>query len=80
MGITDDTLLQMTLSAGALHIRPVRVRTSEEGSPWLQELYDDFAPVRDEAQWSDYTDEEINQWIDDGIAAARQQQRDESGS
>jgi len=42
-----------------------------KGSPWLKELYDYFAPVRQEAEERGYTDEEINQWIDEALAEVR---------
>jgi hypothetical protein len=47
------------------------VRTSR-GSPrsaWLQELYEQFAPVRDEARG--LSEAEINDAIDDAVKAVR---------
>ena len=41
------------------------------GSPWLKELYDVFAPIREEA-WG-FSEEEINEAIDDAVKAVRQQ-------
>lgn len=75
LGIDEQTLLQMTLVEGELHIKPVAVREPSQGSGWLRELYDYFAPVRDEAVAKGYTEDEINDAIDDAVAAARIKQR-----
>lgn len=69
LGIGEDTLLQMTLVAGELRIRPVQVRESAEGSPWLKELYQRFAPVRGEA--AGYSEAEIDSEIDRALAQVR---------
>jgi hypothetical protein len=61
--------LQLTLTGGELRLRPVQVRETIEGSPWLRELYDRFAPTRDEAE--SMREEEINTAIDEAIAASR---------
>ncbi len=47
---------------------PVRL-TRAAGSPWLQELYDLFAPVRAEA--ARYSEEEVDQYIEHAVAAVR---------
>ena len=73
LGIAPDTLLQMTVADGELRIKPLRVQ--EEGSPWFRELYDLFAPVRQEAIDKGYTEEEINAWIDEAVAASRAARR-----
>jgi hypothetical protein len=41
------------------------------GSPWLKELYDYFAPARQEAEEKGHSDEEINAAIDQAIKAVR---------
>ena len=64
LDIREDSLLQMTLEGGKLRIKKVQVSEPTTGSPWLRELYERFAPVREEAQ--QYREEEIN----DAIAAA----------
>ncbi len=43
------------------------------GSPWFKELYEAFAPVRQET--AKYGDAEINAVIDDAVAAVRQKRR-----
>lgn len=69
LGIDERSVLQITLSDGELRIRPLDVREPATGSPWLQELYDRFAPVRAEAQAM--SEEEINTAIDEAVAASR---------
>ena len=70
LGIGDDTLLHLSVDGDELRVRPVRARTAGAGSPWLKELYDLFAPVREEAKA--YTEEEINAAIDEAVKAVRQ--------
>jgi AbrB family looped-hinge helix DNA binding protein len=70
LGIGADTLLQITLVAGELHIRPLTVARRAAGSPWLKELYDTFAPIRKEA--SRFSEAEIDTAIDEAVQAARQ--------
>ena len=41
------------------------------GSPWLAESYQRFAPIRQEAVEAGYTEEEINNAIDQAVAAVR---------
>ncbi|MBA2278153.1 MAG: AbrB/MazE/SpoVT family DNA-binding domain-containing protein [Chloroflexia bacterium] len=71
LGIDEQSLLRMTLENGGLRIMPVQVDDEPRGSPWLKEFYDYFAPVRQEAEEKGYTDEEINTWIDEALAAVR---------
>lgn len=67
--ITDDTLLQVTLEGHELRIKPLQVGDRASGSLWLKELYDLFAPVREEAK--QYSEEEINDAIDEAIREVR---------
>ena len=68
LGIHDESLLQVTLGQGELRIAPLR--TSEQsGSPWLKDLYEQFAPVREEA--SRYSEQEINDAIDAAVQSVR---------
>jgi len=69
LGLGPDDLLKLTLVEGELHIKPVRVTETGEGSPWLKELYDLFAPVREEAK--DVSEQEIDAAIDQALAAVR---------
>lgn len=45
--------------------------TAGWGSPWLKELYEYYAPVRQEAIDKGYTEEEINRAIDQAVAEVR---------
>lgn len=77
LGIDDRSLLQLTLAEGELRLKPLAVREQKQGSPWLRELYEYFAPVRQEAVERGYTEEEINAAIDEAVAAARAERRPE---
>jgi bifunctional DNA-binding transcriptional regulator/antitoxin component of YhaV-PrlF toxin-antitoxin module len=71
LDITDDSLLQMSLEGDGLRITKLRAVPDLNGSPWLAELYERFAPVRQEAIDRDYSEEEINEAIDQAIAGVR---------
>ena len=68
LGITDDSLLQMSTEAGELRIKPVRI-TDQASSGWINELYDLFAPVRKHA--SERSEQETNEAIDEAVQAVR---------
>lgn len=69
LGIEKDTLLQVTLERGELRVRPVPMSETAGGSPWLAELYEAFAPVREEA--AKRSGEEIDADIDEAVKAVR---------
>jgi bifunctional DNA-binding transcriptional regulator/antitoxin component of YhaV-PrlF toxin-antitoxin module len=69
LGIEPDSLLQLTLERGELRIAPVRTTSQTPRIGWLRELYEQFAPVREEARASD--EAEINAAIDDAVRAVR---------
>ncbi len=69
LGIEADTLLQLTLGQGELRVMPLQTRGRTHGSGWLKDLYEQFAPVREEAQA--YGDEEVNATIDEAVRAVR---------
>ena len=73
LGIEENSLLRVRVEDGELRIRPVVVR--EQGSPWLRELYEYFAPVREEILRKGYTEEEVNADIDAAIRAVRAARR-----
>jgi bifunctional DNA-binding transcriptional regulator/antitoxin component of YhaV-PrlF toxin-antitoxin module len=75
LGITDETPLRMSIVDGELRIKPVRVAESSQGSPWLRELYEYFAPVREEILRRGISEEEVNADIDAAIAAVRAERR-----
>jgi bifunctional DNA-binding transcriptional regulator/antitoxin component of YhaV-PrlF toxin-antitoxin module len=69
LGITDDSLLEITLIHGELRIKPVQMRTQAKDSAWLQELYQYFAPSRLEA--TKHSEEEVNADIDAAVKEVR---------
>ena len=69
LGIDAETLLQVTLERGQLRITPVRTSARETRSAWLQKLYEQFAPVRDEART--LSEAEVNDAIDAAVKAVR---------
>jgi AbrB family looped-hinge helix DNA binding protein len=71
LGLDEHSLLRVTLADGELRIAPVRVSEDQVGSPWLKELYDYFAPVREAIAASGASEEEINAEIDAAIAEVR---------
>ena len=77
LGITEESMLQVTLSEGALHVKPVRVTESGEGSPFLKELYEYFAPAREEVLEKGYTEEEIDTTIGQAVEAVRKTKQHE---
>jgi AbrB family looped-hinge helix DNA binding protein len=77
LGITKESMLQVTLSEGELHVKPVRVTESGEGSPFLKELYEYFAPAREEVREKGYTEEEIDTVIDQAVEAVRSNKQHE---
>ena len=70
LGIGEESLLQLTLAEGELRIRPVELTQKIGGSPWFKELYDVFAPVRQEA--AALSEQEINASIDQAVSAVRE--------
>ncbi len=69
-GIEENSLLRVRAEEGELRIRPVEVRERGPGPPWLRELCEYFAPVREEILRKGYTDEEVNAAIDEAVARA----------
>ena len=72
LGITEDTLLQVTLKGSKLEISPVEVRDRGESASWLRELYDLYAPVREDLS-ARYSPEEIDEAIDEAVRAVRRE-------
>lgn len=69
LGIESDTLLRVTLDRGELRISPIHTGGRSTRSGWLRELYEQFAPVREEGE--QYSEDEINASIDAAVAAVR---------
>ena len=79
LGIEENTLLRVTVQDGELRLKPVDRREETEGSPWLLEPYEYFAPVREEIRRKGYTDEEVNAAIDAAIREVRAERPDPRG-
>jgi AbrB family looped-hinge helix DNA binding protein len=69
LGITDDSLLEVELDGDTLHLRVLSVQKTAAGSPWFKELYELFAPMREEAE--KYSEEEIDEAIDEAVQESR---------
>jgi len=69
--IGEDAVVRLTLVDGELRLQPVSKAEQEQGSYWFKELYDSFAPARAEAIEKGYTEEQINEWIDQAVAEVR---------
>jgi bifunctional DNA-binding transcriptional regulator/antitoxin component of YhaV-PrlF toxin-antitoxin module len=71
LGIESETLLEITLDHAELRITPLNVAPAGKGSQWFKDLYDYFAPVRDEIAAAGHSEDEINADIDAAIRAVR---------
>jgi bifunctional DNA-binding transcriptional regulator/antitoxin component of YhaV-PrlF toxin-antitoxin module len=71
MGWTEETALQVTLDGKELRIKLLSPAEPGDNRQWLRELYEYFAPARQEAIERGYTDEEINEWIDEAVREVR---------
>ena len=74
LGVTQETELRVVLDGGEVRVRPIAERDQGRDTQWLRDLYDLFAPVRQEAIDRGYTDEEINSWIDQAFGEVRADQ------
>lgn len=70
LGITPDSLLQVSLLDGEIRIKPVKATAIAAGSSWFRELYDYFTSVRKDASRR-YNEKEINITIDQAVQAVR---------
>lgn len=77
----DELAARGRLTRGELIQEALRRYAEQEqpGTPWLRQLYDAYAPVRERIAASGMTEDEINQIIDEEIAAYRREKRAESG-
>ena len=69
LGITEESVLQLTLQGAELRIKALRLKETAEGSPWFRDLYEHFAPVREEA--AGLGEKEIDTAIDQAVRATR---------
>lgn len=66
-GLSERSLVELDTFIAYLRYK----EREQQGSPWLKELYDLYAPVRDAA--AHMSEAEINQAIDDAIAEVRRE-------
>jgi bifunctional DNA-binding transcriptional regulator/antitoxin component of YhaV-PrlF toxin-antitoxin module len=83
LNIEPDTMLRITregeeLRVAAVPETPEPTSRSYGDATWFRELYDLFAPVRQEAIDRGYTEDEINGWIDEAVAEVRAERRRQS--
>ena len=70
LGIGKGTVLALSLTGGELRIKPLNLADTAAGSPWMKDLYDMFAPVRNEIKRK-YDAEEIDTAVDQAVSAVR---------
>lgn len=75
LGYDEGDVWEMTLAEGKIEVRPVTAQP-KVGSPWLKELYDLFAPVREEILREGRTEAEVNEWIDEAVREVRRKRRE----
>ncbi len=68
-------MLAVTLRDGKLEVVSARASVKREGSPWLKELYDLFAPARKSYTDSGMTENEINADLDAALREARAERK-----
>lgn len=68
-----EEVLVVTLRDGKLEVETVKSGPPSSGSQWAKDLYDLYAPVRKSLEG--YTEEEINDAIDEAVRADRAEQR-----
>lgn len=71
LDIREDTLLQISLEQEELRIRKVTLDRTAGEMGWFKELYDYFAPVREEIIERGISEEEVNADIDAAVRAVR---------
>lgn len=74
LGLKKGDLVAVTSTDDGVLIKPVEVR-EQKGSPWLRELYEYFAPVREEIRARGISEEEVNADIDAAVREVRARQR-----
>ncbi len=71
IGLKSGDLVTVILTEDGLLITPTEDAKTVQDSSWLRDLYDYFAPVRDEVVEKGYTEEEVNADIDAAVRAVR---------
>ena len=73
LGIDEQTMFQVSVTEDReIRLKPVSVEERPKGSPWLKELYEYFAPVREEVAASGMTEEEVNDLIEAALQDYRE--------
>jgi len=73
LGIGEETMLQLSVTEDReIRIKPIKVEESAKGSPWLKDLYEYFAPVREEVAASGMTEQEVNDLLDEALRDVRE--------
>ncbi len=78
LGIGPDSMLRITREGDELRLAPVHTAQRAGDATWFKEIYDYFAPARQEAVERGYTEDEINGWIDQAVAEVRAEKADRS--
>lgn len=71
LGIDGDTMLRISMVDGGLRIDPVRMEAQTPNSAWFRDLYEYYAPVREEIAKSGITQDELYAEIDAAIEEVR---------
>lgn len=74
LGLTGEVAYSATVEGRALVLTPI-TQPEEQGSPWLKELYDIFAPARERFARSGMTEDAINAELDAAVREARAEMR-----
>jgi hypothetical protein len=77
-GLATETLLEVHVENGELRLIPASANAPEQRSNPFGDLYDYFAPVREDLLASGITDEELDAEIDAAIAEVRAEARSRS--
>ena len=71
---TIDEMSEQELAELASYMDYIQYKhRTQQGSPWAKELYDLFAPMRQDAVDSGMTSEEIDQLLDEELAEVRRE-------
>jgi AbrB family looped-hinge helix DNA binding protein len=75
MGLEENDLLSVAVVDGVMRLKKAYAIADYDQGPWLRELYEKFAPIREGYAKSGMTEEEINEEIDLAIKEARARHR-----
>lgn len=75
LGLEDGSPVRLSVTGNGILIEPSAAVGRPNSSSWMKELYDYFAPVREEVLASGITEEELNAEIDAAIEEVRAEHR-----